>query len=241
MSNTGLSSVDESFQEQIMSLLVGSKGKEYHNRVALQCTPSSFATYKLIADFLHFTMLCPQVFLPFVGNPIEHVVRHSGHRGSEYRMMNYRTGNWNIGGTMEDLLLAGKGSCFLVPFNGTYPNSVSLSPNEWKHISEVCHDRNHLLWLDINNFGLCNSIDYDQECLQTILASGVSCIMSIGLRRSFGLYMQDLGCVGTIGDNKENIGLSLRRCASELWYSEPVLVKCIINEVLSDSNLRSEW
>lgn len=108
MSNTGLSSVDESFQEQIMSLLVGSKGKEYHNRVALQCTPSSFATYKLIADFLHFTMLCPQVFLPFVGNPIEHVVRHSGHRGSEYRMMNYRTGNWNIGGTMEDLLLAGK-------------------------------------------------------------------------------------------------------------------------------------
>lgn len=29
-------------------------------------------------------------------------------------MMNYRTGNWNIGGTMEDLLLAGKGSCFLV-------------------------------------------------------------------------------------------------------------------------------
>lgn len=65
--------------------------------------------------------------------------------------------------------------------------------------------------------------------------------MSIGLRRSFGLYMQDLGCVVTIGDNKENIGLSLRRCASELWYSEPVLVKCIINEVLSDSNLRSEW
>lgn len=233
--------VDGTFIEQILSLLVGEKGNEFRDLATLQCTPSSFAPYKLIADFLRFTMLCPQVFLPFVGNPIERVVRHCGHRGGEYRLLNHRTGDWNLGGTMEDLLLAGKGSCFFVPFNGSYPYSVSLSPNEWKRISEVCHERNHLLWVDINNFGLCNSITYDQECLRSILASGATCILSIGFRRSFGLYEQDLGCVVCIGDNRENTGLTLRRCASELWLSEPLLMKCIVNEVLSDSKLQAEW
>lgn len=233
--------VDGTFIEQILSLLVGEKGNEFRDLATLQCTPSSFAPYKLIADFLRFTMLCPQVFLPFVGNPIERVVRHCGHRGGEYRLLNHRTGDWNLGGTMEDLLLAGKGSCFFVPFNGSYPYSVSLSPNEWKRISEVCHERNHLLWVDINNFGLCNSITYDQECLWSILASGAACILSIGFRRSFGLYEQDLGCVVCIGDNRENTGLTLRRCASELWLSEPLLMKCIVNEVLSDSKLQAEW
>ena len=212
-------------------------------RSCLVMTPSSFAPYKLIADFLRSTRLCPQVFLPFVGTIVDHIVRSTNLRGQEYRVLNYRSGDWNIGGSVEDLLRAGMGSCVFLPFNASYPLSVALSPAEWQVLLDICIRRRHLIWLDVNFFGLCESVEADAAALRAILHSS-PCVVSCSLQRSFGLHLQDAGCVICVCESPKeaaNVRQTLQRCASELWGAEPLFMKAVVTRVLSDSSLREKW
>ena len=206
-------------------------------------TPSSFAPYKLVADFLRSTRLCPQVLLPFAGTIVDHIVRYTNLRGREYRVLNYRSGDWNIAGTVEDLLQAGMGSCVFLPFNGSYPLSVALSSNEWQVLLDICVNRHHLVWLDVNCFCLCDSVTADAESLRSILHAS-PCVVSCGLQRSFGLHLQDAGCVLCVCESPKeasNVRRMLQRCASELWGEEPLFMEAVVNRVLSDGSLREEW
>ena len=234
----------EKWKERVLSFLLGnsngmSTSPSLLDRSCMVATATSFSTYRLIAEFLRATRVCPQVFLPFCDNSVEHIIRHVGLRGTQYRLFNHRTGDWQFGGTCEDLLLAGKNACFLIPFNGSLPFSVQLSPNEWEQIATICCERNHLLWLDVNMFGLAGTAHHwerELQCMDAILQSGVTCIISLGLEHTLGLYGNDLGLVlcvdGCSSSSSQLLALenTLRRCSWELGIASPSLLADWKNE-----------
>ena len=243
----------EQFKKSVLSFLVGGESAISPTLLQRSCvvtTSSSFATYRLIAEFLRFTRLCPQVFLPFCGNSIEHVVRYGGLRGTQYRVFDHRTGDWQLGGTCEDLLLAGTNSCFLLPFNGSAPFSIHLRPQEWRQITDICRERHHLLWLDVNLFGLAGSPEGWQDqlhCMQTILESGATCILSLSLEHSLGLYGNDLGLVVCVdGEDEVNTSISaveatLQRCSWELGVNGSRWMEQVVGRVFGSPMLIADW
>ena len=244
----------EKWKERVLSFLLGnsngmSSSPSLLDRSCMVATATSFSTYRLIAEFLRTTRICPQVFVPFCGNSVEHIIRHVGLRGTQYRLFNHRTGDWQFGGTCEDLLLAGRNSCFLVPFNGSLPFSVQLSPKEWEQITSICCERNHLLWLDINMFGLAGSAHHwerELQCMHTILQSGVTCVISLGLEHPLGLYGNDLGLVLCIDDCSSSSQLpalenTLRRCSWELGITSPSWMERVVYHMMDSPSLLTDW
>jgi len=242
------------WKERVFTFLLGkssglSSSPSLLDRSCMIATATSFSSYRLIAEFLRFTRLCPQVFLPFSGNSTEHIIRRIGLRGTQYRLFNHRTGDWQLGGMCEDLLLAGKNSCFLVPFNGSLPFSVQLSPQEWEQITAICRKRSHLLWLDVNMFGLAGSahhFDRELQCMNTILQSGVACILSIGLEHTLGLYGNDLGLVLCVDESSSSSHLStlentLRRCGWELGITAPLWMERVVYHMMDSPSLLDDW
>lgn len=85
-------------------------------------------------------------------------------------------------------------------------------------VVDICIRRRHLIWLDVNCFGLCESVEADTAALRAHSALVAMC-GQLQFAASFGLHLQDAGCVICVCESSKeaaNVRQTLLRCASEL-------------------------
>jgi aspartate/tyrosine/aromatic aminotransferase len=124
------------------------------------------------------------------------------------------------------------------------PTGIDPTPDQWKQIADVVHDRELLPMVDFAYQGFGDGIEPDANGLREIVRPGTEALVCNSFSKNFGLYSERVGSLTLIAPSEEaaQAALSHAKISVRTNYSNPPQHgAAIVARVLADSELRAIW
>ena len=124
------------------------------------------------------------------------------------------------------------------------PTGIDPTPQQWKQIGDIIHERQLLPLIDFAYQGFGSGLEEDATGLREVVRPGTEAIICSSFSKNFGLYSERVGAMTLVAPSSESAqaALSHAKVAVRTNYSNPpqhgaAIVAC----VLADAELRSTW
>jgi len=216
-------------------------------KVATVQTISGTGALRVGAEFLsRFLPHKPDVYLP---DPtyVNHfpIFTLNGFKLKNYRYYDPKTCALDFKGLMDDVKAAPNRSIFL--FHACAHNPTGVDPNfeQWKKISEVAKEKEHVILFDSAYQGYASGDpDKDGAPFRHFADQGHQVLVAQSYAKNFGLYGQRVGALNivTSNDKETDIVMSqLNQVIRPMYSNPPAYGAYIVGTVLSDKELRAQW
>jgi len=116
---------------------------------------------------------------------------------------------------------------------------------QWKKISQVCLERNHLVFMDCAYQGFSSGCaDKDAEALRMFVEDGHFMCLVQSFSKNFGLYGHRVGALSVVAadeDEAKRVVSQLKMVIRPMYSNPPRHGARIVQTVLSDPELREDW
>ena len=216
------------------------------DRIAITQTISGTGALRIGAAFLERFYSSKTIFVPTPTWANHHSVFKDAHLDvKQYRYYDKQTIKLDINGMIEDITSAPKGSIILLHACAHNPTGVDPTQEQWKQISEACHRGEHFVFFDMAYQGFASGdTDKDAFALRYFVDQGHSLALAQSFAKNMGLYGERVGAFSLLcasAEEKQRVDSQLKIIVRAMYSNPPVHGARIAAEILSDTNLNSEW
>mmetsp|Transcript_102473 Transcript_102473/g.293368 ORF Transcript_102473/g.293368 Transcript_102473/m.293368 type:complete len:264 (-) Transcript_102473:206-997(-) len=162
-----------------------------------------------------------------------------------YRYFEPTTKGLDYDGMIEDLKAAPEGSIILLHACAHNPSGVDPSPEQWKAISDVCKEGNHVVFFDCAYQGFATGdARADAFAIRLFVEEGHNLMLAQSYAKNFGLYGERVGCLSIVcksTEEKDRVNSQLKRVIRPMYSSPPIHGAGIVQEVLGCDVLRPQY
>ena len=237
---------DETFINYAIRVAYGDDFK-YLNRVAAcqsisgsgaleigQCFLKKFYPYKKV---MYYTT-------PTWANHIA-ICKGTGLEIGEYRYYDPKTRDVDFEGMCEDLENLEEHSMVLFHACGHNPTGVDLSHEQWEKVLKIVIKKEILPLFDMAYQGFVSGdLNEDAFAVRLFANSGINMLVAQSFAKNFGLYGERIGCLSVLTQNEKQkvaIKQNLAKIVRSKYSSPPKFGAMIINNILSNDELKKEW
>jgi len=163
----------------------------------------------------------------------------------KYRYYDGATNNLFIEGMLEDLSNAPMNSAVLLHACAHNPTGCDPSPEQWTKISDLCMERNLLVFFDSAYQGFATGdANKDAQPLREFVKNGHAIMLAQSFAKNFGLYGERCGTLSILADDpqhKERVMSQLKLIIRPMYSSPPRHGSSIVKTVLSDPTLTDTY
>ncbi|KAJ1972669.1 aspartate transaminase aat1 [Dimargaris verticillata] len=217
------------------------------SRVAATQSISGTGALRIGGEFLsRYYPYAKKIYLPTPswGNHTP-IFRDSGLEVGQYRYFDKTTNGLNIDGMLEDLQNLPANSIVLMHACAHNPTGVDPTAEQWDQISQVIKDRDHFCFFDMAYQGFASgNVDRDAQAVRQFVSRGHYVALSQSFAKNMGLYGERVGTFSLVCQSTEEmkaVESQLKILIRPLYSNPPLNGARIVNQVLSDSTLYSEW
>jgi aspartate aminotransferase len=217
------------------------------NRIAAVQSLSGTGAIRLFSAFVaRFIGEGTPIYVP---NPTwgnhKAIIKDAGCSVAEYRYLGEDRVSFDRDGMLADIAAAPTGSVFLFHACAHNPTGVDPSHEDWGLISDAVKAGGHTAFFDCAYQGFASgNADTDAFAIRQFVRDGHHIWLAQSFAKNFGLYGERVGALSTVcADSEESSRvLSQLKLIIRAMYSSPPLHGArIVETVLGDSTLRSQW
>ncbi|CAK4679299.1 unnamed protein product [Aphanomyces euteiches] len=181
---------------------------------------------------------------PTWGNHIP-IMKDAGLEVKRYAYFEPASRGLDFSGLLSDLKGAPSKSVFLLHACAHNPTGVDPSPEQWKEISAVMKEKEHVVFFDCAYQGFASGdADRDAAALRQFVEDGHNVVLSQSYAKNFGLYGERVGALSIVCKDAEEAA----RCESQLkilirpmYSNPPIHGALLVSTILGDAALKRQW
>ncbi|KAF0725338.1 hypothetical protein Ae201684P_013576 [Aphanomyces euteiches] len=181
---------------------------------------------------------------PTWGNHIP-IMKDAGLEVKRYAYFEPASRGLDLSGLLSDLKGAPSKSVFLLHACAHNPTGVDPSPEQWKEISAVMKEKEHVVFFDCAYQGFASGdADRDAAALRQFVEDGHNVVLSQSYAKNFGLYGERVGALSIVCKDAEEAA----RCESQLkilirpmYSNPPIHGALLVSTILGDAALKKQW
>ena len=125
------------------------------------------------------------------------------------------------------------------------PTGADLSEDQWEEVASICLKKGILPFIDLVYQGLGKGIIEDVLGIRKLVQIVPEVIITVSSSKTFGVYRDRCGLIAVITDidkvKSNSLETMLSEIARELYFHPPDHAASLINILLEDELLKSEW
>ncbi|WP_196137871.1 amino acid aminotransferase [Aliikangiella sp. G2MR2-5] len=234
------------FVEGIKSLVLGSESSVLKdNRIAgLQC-PGGCGSLRVAAELL---VRLKDELTVWVSDPTwaNHIplISSAGLPIKTYPYFDAETGGVNFEAMESQLAKLGPKDIVLLHGCCHNPTGADLSFENWKRVAELAVEKGFIPFVDIAYQGLGDGLVEDVEGVRYLSERVEEMIIATSCSKNFGLYRERAGTLLVQTKDSENaraIQTQIQDIARAIYSMSPAYGGFLVDIILSDNALRTEW
>ena len=234
------------FVSQMKTLVLGSDSTALkNNQVAgLQC-PGGCGSLRVAAELL---VRLKEDLTVWVSDPTwaNHIplISSAGLPIKTYPYFDSATGGVNFDAMESQLAQLGPKDVVLLHGCCHNPTGADLSLDNWKRIAELASERGFIPFVDIAYQGLGDGLSEDVQGVRYLSEKVEEMIIATSCSKNFGLYRERTGSLLIQTKSAENanaIQTQIQDVARAIYSMSPAYGGFIVDRILSDASLRTEW
>ena len=237
---------DETFNNYAIRIAYGDDFK-YLNRVAAVQSISGSGALEIGQTFLK--KFYPYKKIMYYSKPTwaNHIAicKGTGLETGEYRYYDPKTKDVDFEGMCEDLEKLEEHSMVLFHACGHNPTGVDLSHEQWEKVLKIVIKKEILPIFDMAYQGFVSGdLNEDAFAVRLFANTGINMVVAQSFAKNFGLYGERIGCLSVLTQNEKQkvaIKMNLAKIVRSKYSSPPKFGAMIINNILSNDELKKEW
>ncbi|MGO1540036.1 MAG: amino acid aminotransferase [Luteimonas sp.] len=125
------------------------------------------------------------------------------------------------------------------------PTGADLTPDQWRQVIELLHERNLVPFIDMAYQGFDQGIADDALAIRLLAASPIrNFLVASSFSKSFSLYGERVGALTVVSDSAEEsarVQSQVKRLVRANYSSPSVHGASLVAGVLNDPGLRRQW
>ncbi len=223
------------------SELIASLGKR---RITAQA-PGGCGGLRLAAEFIQKANPDATVWVsdPTWANHVP-LLGTAGLKIQQYPYYDYATHSVRFDEMMSTLAQVPSGDAVLLHGCCHNPCGSDLSQEQWQQIKDLCLDRGFTVFIDLAYQGLGDGLEEDVYGVRLMAEALPELIVVSSCSKNFGLYRERTGALSVIcaDDAAAAIaGTQIAAAARAMYSMPPDHGAAIVELIMSDASLRSEW
>ena len=237
---------DETFINYAIRVAYGDDFK-YLNRVAACQSISGSGALEIGQCFLKKFYPYEKVMYYTTPTWANHIAicKGTGLEIGEYRYYDPKTRDVDFEGMCEDLENLEEHSMVLFHACGHNPTGVDLSHEQWEKVLKIVIKKEILPLFDMAYQGFVSGdLNEDAFAIRLFANSGINMLVAQSFAKNFGLYGERIGCLSVLTQNEKQkvaIKQNLAKIVRSKYSSPPKFGAMIINNILSNDELKKEW
>jgi len=237
---------DETFINYAIRVAYGDDFK-YLNRVAACQSISGSGALEIGQCFLKKFYPYEKVMYYTTPTWANHIAicKGTGLEIGEYRYYDPKTRDVDFEGMCEDLENLEEHSMVLFHACGHNPTGVDLSHEQWEKVLKIVVKKEILPLFDMAYQGFVSGdLNEDAFAVRLFANSGINMLVAQSFAKNFGLYGERIGCLSVLTQNEKQkvaIKQNLAKIVRSKYSSPPKFGAMIINNILSNDELKKEW
>ena len=146
---------------------------------------------------------------------------------------------------LDDLNKLKSGDALLLHGCCHNPTGADLSEDQWEQVAYMCVKKGILPFIDLVYQGLGKGIIEDVLGIRKLVAIVPEVIITVSSSKTFGVYRDRCGLIAVITDidkvKSNSLETMLSEIARELYFHPPDHAASLINILLENEVLKSEW
>ena len=124
------------------------------------------------------------------------------------------------------------------------PTGVDPTVEQWKQITQVVHDQKLLALVDFAYQGFGDGLAEDSRGLHELCSLNRELLLCTSFSKNFGLYGERVGGFTIVAETSDAAQAALshaKKCVRANYSNPPKHGAAIVNTILADGKLRSQW
>lgn len=234
------------YAARVQELLFGAGSEILASKRAVTAqTPGGTGSLRVAADFLkkHFPLARVWTSAPTWANHPA-IFKAAGQETEFYPYIDPAGRGLDFGKMLYALKQVPEGDIVLLHACCHNPSGIDPSPEQWREIAHVVHERGLLPLVDFAYQGFGDGLDQDAFGLRALAQPGRELLVCSSFSKNFGLYGERVGALTVVAADADAAqrALSQVRISIRTNYSNPPTHgAAIVAAVLSDPALRQQW
>jgi aspartate aminotransferase len=173
------------------------------------------------------------------------IFKHSGMNVKSYKYYQPSTCGFDFQGALDDINKIPDRSVILLHACAHNPTGVDPKPEQWAEMSKLIKQRNLFPFFDMAYQGFASGdVAKDALAVRMFLKDGHQIALAQSYAKNMGLYGERVGAFSLICASKEEADRTmsqLKILIRPMYSNPPIHGARIVNEILSDANLKKEW
>jgi aspartate aminotransferase len=237
---------DAGYNELVAQLILGNSiaTSTKDRRYTLQ-TPGGCGGLRLAAEFINKTRAGAHIFVsdPTWANHIP-LLGDAGLQISKYPYYDYSTHSIKFDAMIAHLEQAKEGDLVLLHGCCHNPCGADLSQEQWQAVRDLALKNGFTPFIDLAYQGLGDGLDEDCYGVRLLAESLPELIVVSSCSKNFGVYRERTGALTIICENSESAKAAFSLIASTargIYSMPPDHGAAVVEHILSDASLRSDW
>jgi aspartate aminotransferase len=214
-------------------------------RAVIAQTPGGTGSLRVAADFLkkHFPQAKVWISKPTWANHAA-IFAAAGQQVESYAYLDAAGRGIDFPAMLAAVQQIPAGDVILLHACCHNPTGIDPTPEQWKQISAIVHERGLLPLVDFAYQGFGDGLVEDAAGLRALAQPGCELLVCSSFSKNFGLYGERVGALAVVAANAEAAQrtLSQVRISIRANYSNPPTHgAAIVATVLGDAALRKQW
>ncbi len=234
---------DAEFNEEITKVVLGAEPPVA--RLATVQTPGGGGALRLLTELIQKANPAAVIWLPaptWANHPA--IIDKVGLDRREYDYFDAHTKEVDFDAMCASLKSAGPGDVVLLHGCCHNPTGASLSPEQWKTLTEMALAQGFLPYVDLAYQGFGDGLEEDAQGVRIMASRVPEMLIAASCSKNFALYRERTGCAialcGDAGATKATIG-SMKMLARVNHSMPPDHGAAIVRTILRDPVLRADW
>ena len=169
----------------------------------------------------------------------------AGLKISTYTYYNQQSNFLDFNKMIDDLNKLKSGDSLLLHGCCHNPTGADLSLDQWEQVANICLKKGILPFIDLVYQGLGKGIIEDVLGVRKLVQIVPEVIITVSSSKTFGVYRDRCGLIAVITDidkvKSNSLETMLSEIARELYFHPPDHAASLINILLENEMLKSEW
>jgi len=162
-----------------------------------------------------------------------------------YKYFDKKINGLDIEGLLTDLKNAPEKSVVLLHACAHNPTGVDPTAAQWKRISEVCAQKNHVVFFDVAYQAFASGdAAQDAQAVRSFIQDGHKPLVVQSFAKNFGLYGERTGVLSAVCATKKEataVNSQLAILIRSMYSNPPIYGARLVSTVLNDAELKKVW
>jgi len=138
-----------------------------------------------------------------------------------------------------------KKSVFLFHAAAHNPTGVDPTLDQWKKISEICHQKEHIVFFDSAYQGFASGdSEKDAAAFRYFTEHGHHILVAQSYSKNFGLYGERVGALNVVAGSKQSaiaVHSQLQVVIRANFSNPPIFGARLVSTIFNDEVLKTQW